>query len=73
MHLIMRQESSVHGLLHVKVKLYLCVVVVQSLSPIRLFATPWTAARQAPLLFIISQVCSESCPLSQTSLLASVF
>jgi len=31
------------------------VVVVQSLSHIRLFATPWTAAHQVSLSFIISQ------------------
>ena len=31
------------------------VVVVQSLSRIHLFSTPWTAARQASLSFIISQ------------------
>ena len=30
------------------------VVVVQSLSHVQLFATPWTAARQASLSFIIS-------------------
>ena len=30
------------------------IVVVQSLSPVRLFATPWTAARQASLSFTIS-------------------
>ena len=30
-------------------------VVVQSLSYVRLFATPWTAARQTPLSSIISQ------------------
>ena len=29
-------------------------VVVQSLSRVRFFATPWTAAHQAPLSFIIS-------------------
>ena len=29
-------------------------VVVQSLSRIRLFATPWTAARQASLSFAVS-------------------
>ena len=29
-------------------------VVVQSLNCVRLFATPWTAARQAPLSFITS-------------------
>ena len=28
---------------------------VQSLSHVRLFATPWTAARQAPLSFTVSQ------------------
>ena len=31
------------------------VVVVQSLSRVRLFATPWTTARQASLSFTISQ------------------
>ena len=31
------------------------VVVVQSLNPSWLFATPWTAARQAPLPFTISE------------------
>ena len=31
------------------------LVVVQSLSRVRLFATPWTAARQASLSFTISQ------------------
>ena len=38
---------------------------VQSLSCVWLFATPWTAARQASLSFTISQTCSNSCPLSQ--------
>ena len=28
---------------------------VQSLSHVRLFATPWTAARQAPLSFTVAQ------------------
>ena len=37
------------------------VVIVQLLSCVRLFATPWTAARQASL----SRVCSSACPLSQ--------
>ena len=32
-----------------------CFVVVQSLSRVWLFATPWTAARQASLSFTISQ------------------
>ena len=31
------------------------VVVVQSLSHVQLFATPWTAARQASLSFTVSQ------------------
>ena len=38
--------------------------VVQSLSCVWLFATPWTAACQAPLFSTIPQVCSNSCPLS---------
>ena len=38
---------------------------VQLFSCVRLFATPWTAARQASLTFTISQVCSNSCPSSQ--------
>ena len=40
------------------------VAVVQSLSHVRLFATPWTAARQAPLSSTI-WIYSNSCPLSQ--------
>ena len=35
--------------------LFLVVIVVQSLSHVWLFATPWTAARQTPLSFLISQ------------------
>ena len=31
------------------------VVFIQSLSPVQLFATPWTAARQASLFFTISR------------------
>ena len=38
---------------------------VQSLSRVRLFAIPWTAARQASLTFTICQNLSNSCPLSQ--------
>ena len=37
-----------------KVSLGHYVVVVQLLSHVHLFATPWTAARQAPLSFTIS-------------------
>ena len=36
-------------------QLVIVVVLVQSLSRIRLFATPWTAARQASLSFTVSQ------------------
>ena len=39
-------------------------VVVQSLSRVRLFATPWTAAHQVSLSFTISGVCSNSNPES---------
>ena len=34
---------------------HLVVIVVQSLGHGRLFSTPWTAARQAPLSFPVSQ------------------
>ena len=33
----------------------LCIVVVQSLSRVQLYETPWTAARQAPLSSTITQ------------------
>ena len=38
---------------------------VQSLSFVRLFATPWTAAHQASLSTTNSRSYSNSCPLSQ--------
>ena len=38
---------------------------VQLLSCVWLFATPWTAAYQAPLSSLSPRVCSNSCPLSQ--------
>ena len=41
------------------------LVVVQSLSPVQLFVTRWTAAHQASLSFTISQSCSNSRPLNQ--------
>ena len=41
------------------------VVVVQSLSHVQFFATPWTAAIQASLSLLPLWVCSKSCPLSQ--------
>ena len=34
---------------------YICIVVIQSLSYVQLFAAPWTAACQASLSFTISQ------------------
>ena len=40
------------------------VVVVQSLSHVQLFVTPWTAAYHASLSFTSPRVCSNSCPLS---------
>ena len=56
---------SFHGVL-----LCVCVssvsyIIIQSLSRVRLFTTPWTTARQAPLSFTISQgllklMCIES-------------
>ena len=39
-------------------------VVIQSLSHVWLFATPWTAAHQASLSFRAPGACSNSCPLS---------
>ena len=41
------------------------IIVIQSLSRVWLFATPWTAACQDSLSFTFSQSCSNSCPLSQ--------
>ena len=41
------------------------IVVVQSISHIQLFATPWTAAHLASLSLPSPRVCSNSCPLSQ--------
>ena len=38
---------------------------VQSLSNVQLFATPWTAARQAPYPSPTPKVYSNSCPLSR--------
>ena len=44
-------------------------VVVQPLSSIQLFATPWTAAHQASLRVCFSGVCSNLCPQSWWSYL----
>ena len=55
------QRREVRGLNYEKIQkkflgeLELGVVVIQSLSHVRLFATPWTAACQASLSFTISQ------------------
>ena len=40
-------------------------IVVQLLSHVLLFTTPWTAAHQASLSLTISRVCSYSCPLNR--------
>ena len=42
-----------------------CRLVVQPLSHVQLFATPWTMAPQASLSSSAPEVCSDSCPLSQ--------
>ena len=39
--------------------------VVQSLSPVWLFVTPWTAARWLPCPSLSPGVCSNSSPLSR--------
>ena len=41
------------------------MMLVQSLSCVRLLATPWTAAHQGPCVSPSSPVCSSSYPLSQ--------
>ena len=46
----------IHTHTHTHIYIYIYIfVVVQSLSRLRLFATPWTAAHQASLSFTISQ------------------
>ena len=47
---------------HTKIYYY---KVVQLLSCVRLFINAWSTARQPPLSFTISGVCSNSCPLSR--------
>ena len=44
-------------------------LVVQLLSCVQLFVTPGTAARQAFLSFTSPRACSNSCPLSQSSVI----
>ena len=41
-----------------------CLVVVQLLIHVQLFATPWTAARQVSLSFTVSLSWLSSCPFS---------
>ena len=41
------------------------LILVQLLSCVLLFATPWTAACQASLFFTSPRICSNSCPLSR--------
>ena len=66
------RETTVHQVLHVdsydksgrEVVIFILIfmfVVVQSLSCVQLFVTPWTVACQAPLYI---HVCSNSCTLS---------
>ena len=49
----------------ISIILYSYVVVVQFLSRVWLFGTPWTATHQASVSFAISWSLSSSCPLSQ--------
>ena len=47
---------SLHGAVSLSSReLFVVVVVVQSLSHVQLFVTPWTVTHQAPLSFTISQ------------------
>ena len=43
----------------------LVIVVIQLLSHVQHFATPWTVAHQTSLTSLSPRVCSNSCPLSQ--------
>ena len=45
--------------------LNIAAVIVQLLSLVQCFVTPWTAAGQASLSFTIPGACSSSCPLSR--------
>ena len=68
--------SCVHGILQARVLEWVAiafsnictinsVLFSQSLSCVRLFTTPWTAARKASLSITNSWTCSNSCPSSQ--------
>ena len=47
------------------IRWHLLPLVVQPLSRVQLFATPWTVARQASLSITISQSLLKLSPLSQ--------
>ena len=49
---------------HTHTHMYMYIVVIQSLSPVRLFVTPWTAACALPCASLSPRVCSDSCPLN---------
>ena len=55
-----------------RIKLFAKFVVVQPLSCVQLFVTPWTAARQASLSFTISQSLLKLMSTDHHSLKASV-
>ena len=59
------KEDITHDLIFIKIIRKCCQFSsVQSLSHVRLFGTPWTAACQASLPSPTPSVCSNSCPLS---------
>ena len=44
---------------------HVCFSAVQSLSPVQLWVTPWTAATRPPCMSPTTGACSNSCPSSQ--------
>ena len=60
--------SSVHGILQARILEWVAMPFSSGSSQPRgqthVFATPWTAARQASLSFTAPGACSDSCPLS---------
>ena len=52
---------------------FVVAVVVETLSHVQLFVTPWTAACQASVSFNIPRVCSNLHPLSQWGYLTISF
>ena len=60
------QESGLpHSIYGVSLPINILLVVLQFLSHVRLFATPWTAACQALLPSLPTGFGSNSCPLNQ--------